>query len=279
MAYTPAPSITVTPVLPAPLTLEHDGKTYEVTLDRLGEFRVSYRSSPVRASTLTRLREALVRADSEAAEKRDRAKRLAAARANPVPAMDLAGRLIGVRGIDQRSGKILIVEADGTKNQTYRQNVLRVLTDEEKDALDEARQAYAARRAGQDVLKALGVDKYDIARRDLTLSASYDSTADGWVTEYDGVSFGPGSLRDLRDAVIQHIADRDYPWRLTRDGLVHHYTRPGGGDVFFAEKYHASAYHQAQVAARDAHAALLKVQTDLAFDFSTLTAPDEEDKA
>lgn len=100
-----------------------------------------YRGHDVGASSAAMLRSRLDDADEEHARRMERVRLLKEAAAQPVPALLLSRRSydgltpIGVRGVAERTGVVLITHPSGTKGSADPREVLRLLTDDERAEL------------------------------------------------------------------------------------------------------------------------------------------------
>lgn len=224
--------INVTGIDPKVATVAVEGKNYDVKFDdgAYTEFSVEYgpkdhygRRRRFVASTLRELEAQLNNWRGEEAKKRERAKALKAAESEPVPAtLLLRGSLVdvGVRGVDQRSGKLLIVLPDGSRDSVARGALFRPLDREEREGLNAAREAYI--EAGKRVRAVEGVnDAYSIVSDlDISVEATYDTDLHEWYTTYDGELLHARSTNELGDLIEERVLRETYPYLIDGNGKI-----------------------------------------------------------
>lgn len=295
------------------VTVEHrsisfrhaDGKYYNVDVLETGDLRLSaaYRGEVISGKDVEAIRQKMEVLDADARVKRDRAKALKDAAANPIPALSLVyenprGRAVDqgqvvfkrvyVRGVDQRLKSLLLTWPDGTKDKSGRRwggsahTVLRALDEAEKDEIRAARQAVL------DNPPPLSAVDYNDVNRSVDINVVGRYTNEGtWEAEYGGKTYSvtqdevrgyyPSSI--LADKIIHDIILAKYPFAVDR------WNRDGGvvetasinrltSASLFTSREEAEAYIDAQTRAEVASSAYSKVVASYRFDASIFTDKD-----
>jgi hypothetical protein len=257
-----------------------------------------YRGEDLWGPTLTSLIHSMEKTLAEAEEKKERAKRLAAAAKDPVPALLTTNRgfeRVGVRGISQRSGggwrgtEMLILRADGTKDQVYLSSLIADVPPHVLDDLETLRGRMDALTAQippttdkSDAVKATG--------REVDLYISYDLATHERVTVFNGKEYRSETERGLRFQIEADLIRDEFPFQEERlRGEEAEQSEFGyrlvpleasyGGQVYRSEE-EFRARHEA-IARRDAAAAEYEaLRAEVAFDISLVTGePDPEPEA
>lgn len=265
-------------IAPQVLTI---GETEEV-LARYehGMWRAEYRGQHLSSQRLGSLHAKCEDLRAKQRASMTRARKLRAAEKNPVPAI-LASTFVevGVRGVDKRSGYLLIIDSHGARTSVRPSSLLRPLTNDERAALEKLRQvrdeaAQARTRTPQpqkvgDIMRAL----------DFTVPTRYDFETDELVGEYRGKTYRGVNETGLRRAIETDIMLSDRPWALEsasrlvsaeewrqRTGVT--LTDYGRMYGVFPDKKDADAYIEANQRFYEAQRALDEALNGYAFDAS-----------
>lgn len=219
-------TIKITLKAPEISQIEVDGETIRVDWDTTphsgDRFRAVYRGQFLNGPTLATLRNGVRRIRDDEATKAAKEQARKEAAKNPLPAVALRGEKwierVGVRGRHATSKEALVTFANGSKGSVDPAYLLRDLTDGEYARVEKAVEALVAARTGAKGSESKDhwtlVDQYTLA-----LDASYDTTSDRWVAEYDGQRFGGSAASSVREAIEDYLLDRDYPFTI-REGRV-----------------------------------------------------------
>lgn len=265
-------------VAPQVLTI---GETDEV-LARYehGLWRAEYRGQSLTSTRLIGLRAECEDLRAKQVGSMARARKLRAAEKNPVPAVR-ASTLedVGVRGIDKRSGYLLIIDSHGERTSVRPGDLLRPLTTDERATLDKLRRA--ALDEAQAITKAPQPQKVgDLVKiLDFTVPTRYDFKTDELVGEYRGKTYRGANETALRRAIETDIVLSDRPWMLDSPSRVisadEWRQRPGVtladyGRMYgvFSDKSDADAYIAAKERFNVARNALDATLKEYAFDAS-----------
>ena len=180
---------------------------------------------------------------------------------------------ITVRGVHATTGKVLITEASGTKRDVSQSSVLRVLTDDEIQRLQEAIDVEQVAREAV-IVPTRWFEAEDRLRRQDPLPASYDPSTDRWSTEWKGTRFAARSSRELRVVVTRRVVTEEYPWTVAsgdddEDRVIEtvgdeHW---GTGDLFRTRE-DAEGWLVTAATAAAAESAKAKLLTEYAFDLT-----------
>ena len=262
----------------------YKGRTYTVSVDRYGHLVAHPRYTngvEISGYSVAALKQAMRNQDETNEAEREKQKRIAEARANPQPGVLLTFsgyEGIQVRGLDRRSGHVLITRAGGQKESARPVDVLRILNEGEAADLRTAQSNHKAARDRHAEAAAKGVETYSLGRSyDVNLNARYDVDTDTFRVDYDGKEFvvtgGDRGSYGLQEQIERYIIGRDFThWASTHSGLIQEVTEAladkiSGGALFHSLE-DAQRYLDTHAAVNEAGTVVAQLRKEFAFDLS-----------
>jgi hypothetical protein len=246
-------------------------------------WRATYRGQNLWSPKLSKLREDAEALFAKQRENMARARRLRDAEKNPVPAV-LASTLepVGVRGVDKRSGYLLIIDPKGERMSVSSARLLRPLSDEERETLLALRKARDAARAAVD--EAPQPESAEKIEKVLSLNvpAIYDFETEEIVGTYRDKTYRGATPEAVRQAILADVLLSDRPYSLHAQGALisaeewigmgFDPVRYGRERGVFASREDADAYVEAVHRSQEAERALATALGDYSFDASEFEA-------